>query len=85
LPRALQAAQAAKSLPPAALAQQPDWLTLMPDIEATGDVRVVRDVYGTRFGVLMDERDQGALLDDYFRGPRRIQDITQKLGAAAAG
>ena len=30
---------------------------------------------------LIDERDQGALLDDYFRGPRRIQDITGKLGA----
>ena len=29
---------------------------------------------------LIDEREQGALLDDYFRGPRRIQDITRKLG-----
>ena len=129
----------------------------MPDIEATGDVHVLQDVYGTRFGViagfaypggvdptvcllgfdaseylslvvagvfddaesavaawrdqvgdsapgvepvtpevlawlsdaehfegLIDERDQGALLDDYFRGPRRIQDITGKLGERRA-
>jgi hypothetical protein len=154
---AQQAAEAAKSLPRAALGQQPDWLALMPDIEATGDVHVLRDVYGTRFGViagfaypggvdpsvyllgfdaseylslaaagvfddadsavaawreqvgdstpgmelvtpqvrawlshaehsegLIDEREQGALLDDYFRGPRRIQDITRKLGGRRA-
>jgi hypothetical protein len=154
---AQQAAEAAKSLPRAVLAQQPDWLALMPDIEATGDVHVLRDVYGTRFGViagfaypggvnpsvyllgfdasvylglaaagvfddadsavaawreqvgdsapgvepvtpevlawlsyaehsegLIDEREQGALLDDYFRGPRRIQDITRKLGGRRA-
>src|SRR6266571_4721482 len=47
-----QAAEAAKSLPRAALAQQPDWLALMPDIEATGAVHVLRDMYGTRFGVI---------------------------------
>ncbi len=154
---AQQAAEAAKSLPRAALAQQPDWLALMPDIEATGDVHVLRDVYGTRFGViagfaypggvdpsvyllgfdaseylslaaagvfddadsavaawrdqvgdsapgvepvtpqvlawlshaehsegLIDEREQGAVLDDYFRGPRRIQDMTRKLGGRRA-
>ena len=154
---AQQAAEAAKSLPRAALAQQPDWLALMPDIEATGDMHVLRDVYGTRFGViagfaypggvdpsvyllgfdaseylglaaagvfddaesavaawrdqvgdstpgvepvtpqvlawlsyaehsegLIDEREQGAVLDDYFRGPRRIQDITRKLGGRHA-
>ena len=154
---AQQAAEAAKSLPRAVLAQQPDWLALMPDIEATGDVHVLRDRYGTRFGViagfaypggvdpsvcllgfdaseylslaaagvfddaesavaawreqvgdstpgaepvtpevlawlshaehsegLIDEREQGALLDDYFRGPRRIQDITRKLGGRHA-
>ena len=46
---AQQAAEAAKSLPRAVLAQQPDWLASMPDIEATGDVHVLRDVYGTRF------------------------------------
>ena len=33
---------------------------------------------------LIDEREQGALLDDYFRGPRRIQDITRKLGGRHA-
>jgi hypothetical protein len=154
---AQQAAEAAKALPPAALAQQPDWLALMPDIEATGDVHVLRDVYGTQFGViagfaypggidpsvyllgfdaseylglasagvfddaesaaaawreqacdaapgvepvtpqvlawlsyaehsegLIGEREQGASLDDYFRGPRRIQDITRKLGGRYA-
>jgi hypothetical protein len=154
---AQQAAEAAKSLPRAALAQQPDWLALMPDIEATGDMHVLRDVYGTRFGViagfaypggidpsvymlgfdasvylglaaagvfddaepavtawrdqvddsapgvepvtvevlawlshaehsegLIDERSQGAVLDDYFRGPRRIQDMLRKLGGRRA-
>ena len=40
---AQQAAEAAKSLPRAALAQQPDWLALMPDIEATGDMHVLRE------------------------------------------
>jgi hypothetical protein len=154
---AQQATEAAKPLPRAELAQQPDWLALMPGIEATGDVHVLRDVYGTRFGViagfaypggvdpsvcllgfdaseylglavagvfddaepavaawrdwvgdsapgvepvtpevlawlshaehsetLIDERDQGTLLDDYFRGPRRLQDITRKLGGRYA-
>ncbi len=33
---------------------------------------------------LIDEREQGALLDDYFRGPRRIQNITRKLGGRRA-
>src|SRR5260370_41619607 len=33
---------------------------------------------------LIDEREQEALLDDYFRGPRRIQDITRKLGGRGA-
>jgi len=33
---------------------------------------------------LIHEREQGALLDDYFRGPRRIQDITRKLGGRHA-
>jgi hypothetical protein len=154
---AQQTVEAAKSLPRAALAQQPDWLALMPDIEATGDVHVLRDVYGLRFGViagfaypggvdpsvyllgfdaseylslavaavfddtesavaawrdqvgdsapgaepvtaevlawlshaehsegLIDERDQAVSVDDYFRGPRRIQDITGKLGGRHA-
>ena len=49
---AQQAAEAAKSLPRAVLAQQPDWLALMPGTEATGDMHVLRDVYGTRFGVI---------------------------------
>ncbi len=33
---------------------------------------------------LIDEREQGVLLDDYFRGPRRIRDITRKLGGRHA-
>ena len=32
----------------------------------------------------MDEREQGAALDDYFRGPRRIEGITRKLGGRRA-
>ncbi len=154
-----QAAEVAKSLPPDRLAEQPDWLALMPDIEMTGAAYVLRDVYGTRFAVIagfaypggidpsvylldfdandyldlagagvFDDVEQAAaawraeagavtegdvaegiepvtpgvlnwlsyaehaaelltgpesqpLLDEYFRGPRRIQDITRKLSA----
>ena len=47
-----QAAEVAKSLPPDRLAEQPDWLALMPDIEMTGAAHVLRDVYGTRFAVI---------------------------------
>jgi len=47
-----QASEAAKKLPRDELAAQPAWLELLPDIEATGDVRVMRDGYGTRFAVI---------------------------------
>ncbi len=47
-----QASEAAGSLPRDALAAEPAWLKLLPDIKATGDVRVMRDAYGTRFGVI---------------------------------
>jgi hypothetical protein len=46
-----QASKAARSLPRDARAADPAWLKLLPEIEATGDVRVMRDAYGTRFGV----------------------------------
>ena len=49
-----QASQAASSLPRDVLAAEPAWLKLLPDIKATGDVRVMRDAYGTRFGVIAD-------------------------------
>lgn len=47
-----QASEAAKALPRDGLATQPAWLELLPDIEATGDVRVMQDAYGTRFAVI---------------------------------
>jgi hypothetical protein len=47
-----QASKAAGSLPRDVLAAEPAWLKLLPDIEATGDVRVMQDAYGTRFGVI---------------------------------
>lgn len=47
-----QASEAAGSLPREFLAAEPAWLKLLPDIKATGDVRVMRDAYGTRFGVI---------------------------------
>jgi hypothetical protein len=47
-----QAAKAAKSLPRDLRSAEPAWLNLLPDIKATGDVRVMRDAYGTRFGVI---------------------------------
>jgi hypothetical protein len=46
-----QASKAAGSLPPGVRATDPEWLKLLPGIKATGDVRVMRDAYGTRFGV----------------------------------
>jgi hypothetical protein len=46
-----QASQAAGSLPRDVQAAGPAWLKLLPEIKATGDVRVMRDAYGTRFGV----------------------------------
>ena len=158
-----QAAEVARSLPPEGLAEQPDWLAVMPDIEATAGVHELREVYGTRFGVIagfaypggtdpsvylldfdasqyldlagagvFDDVEQAAaawreqpgdggegddsaggmepvsrevlswlsyaehtaeliedpqsrsLLDEYFRGPRRLQDITRKLGGHGA-
>ncbi len=47
-----QASEAAKKLRRDRLATQPTWLELLPDIEATGDVRVMQDAYGTRFAVI---------------------------------
>ncbi len=47
-----QATDVAGSLPRDVLAAEPAWLKLLPDIKATGDVRVMRDAYGTRFGVI---------------------------------
>jgi hypothetical protein len=79
---AQQAAEAAKSLPRAALAQQPDWLALMPDIEVTGDVHVLRDVYGTRFGVIAGFAYPGGVDPSvYLLG----FDASEYLGLAAAG
>jgi hypothetical protein len=46
-----QASKAAGSLPRDVRAADPAWLTLLPEIKANGDVRVMRDAYGTRFGV----------------------------------
>jgi hypothetical protein len=43
--------QASKALPPDAQVDDPEWLKLLPGIKATGDVRVMRDAYGTGFGV----------------------------------
>ena len=79
---AQQAAEAAKSLPRAVLAQQPDWLALMPDIEATGDVHVLRDVYGTRFGVIAGFAYPGGVDPSvYLLG----FDASEYLSLAAAG
>ena len=46
-------------------------MKLLPDIEATGDVRVMRDAYGTRFGVIASFCYPGAVSPhrtQYFRG-----------------
>jgi len=46
-----RASKAAAALPPDVLDADPPWLMSLPEIKATGDVRVMRDAYGTRFGV----------------------------------
>jgi hypothetical protein len=46
-----EVSKAARSLPRASLSAEPAWLKLLPDIKATGDVRIMQDAYGTRFGV----------------------------------
>lgn len=79
---AQQVAESAKALPRAALAQQPDWLALMPDIEATGDVHVLRDVYGTQFGVIAGFAYPGGIDPSvYLLG----FDASEYLSLAAAG
>lgn len=47
-----QASEAAGSWPRNIRDDEPPWLKLLPYIKATGDVRVMRDAYGTRFGVI---------------------------------
>lgn len=47
-----QVSLAARSLPRDLRSAEPAWLNLLADIKATGDVRVMRDAYGTRFGVI---------------------------------
>jgi len=46
--------KAADSLPRGIRAAEPAWLKLLPDIKLTGDMRVMQDRYGTRFGVIAD-------------------------------
>jgi hypothetical protein len=43
---------AARSLPRDLRSAEPAWLNLLADIKAAGDVRVMRDACGTRFGVI---------------------------------
>jgi hypothetical protein len=71
-----------RRVPRAALAQQPDWLALMPNIEATGNVHVLRDVYGTRFGVIAGFAYPGGVDPSvYLLG----FDASEYLSLAAAG
>jgi hypothetical protein len=45
-------ARARKGLPAGAEAGQPEWLRLLPQIAATGEVWELHDAYGTRFAVI---------------------------------
>jgi hypothetical protein len=73
-PRLAAAAQTAlgrarKQLAKNAYQSQPEWLRLLPRISATGEVRQMRDVYGTRFAVIAgfsypDATDQSVFLFD---------------------
>jgi hypothetical protein len=51
-----QAAKAAVSFPPRWQASQPAWLRSVTEIRATGEVVAMRDMYGTRFGVIAEYR-----------------------------
>jgi hypothetical protein len=64
---ALEALAAArKALPSGAVADQPDWLTALPKIAATGDVQEMHDVYGTRFAVIAGYRYPGVAQEHMF-------------------
>jgi hypothetical protein len=56
-----EAAKAVGSLPSDWQASQPGWLVSVTEIEATGDVRAMRDAYGTRFGVIAEFRYPGGI------------------------
>ncbi|MGH3393121.1 MAG: hypothetical protein ACRDPO_00375, partial [Streptosporangiaceae bacterium] len=53
-------ARVRKALPTGAIAGQPQWLTALPKINATGEVWEMHDAYGTRFGVIAGFRYPGA-------------------------
>jgi hypothetical protein len=106
-----QARKAAVSLPAGWQASQPSWLESVTRIAATGDVRSMRDAYGTRFGVIaefgypgdsdpfwylfdidvsgsivfeseeheIDGAESRTIMDNWFRGPRRIADLLRTL------
>ena len=59
-------ARVRKALPARAAAGQPEWLTLLPKIAATGDVWEMHDAYGTRFGVIAGFRYPGAVDEHVF-------------------
>jgi hypothetical protein len=76
------ASRAARSLPPEALAAQPSWLKVMPDIRATGDVRVMRDAYGTRFAIIAEFRYDGENSSSWYL---LDIDVCGLIGLASAG
>lgn len=53
-------AAARKALPSGTVVGQPDWLTALPKIAATGEVQEMHDLYGTRFAVIAGYRYPGA-------------------------
>jgi hypothetical protein len=59
-------ALAREALPSGAAAGQPDWLTALPKIAATGDVQEMHDVYGTRFAVIAGYRYPGVAQEHMF-------------------
>lgn len=59
-------ARVRKALPTGAIAGQPQWLTVLPKINATGEVWEMHDAYGTRYGVIAGFRYPGASDDHMF-------------------
>ena len=77
-----QASKAARSLPSDVQVADPGWLKLLPGIKATGDVRVMRDAYETRFGVIAAMSYPGGVDPSVY-----LMDIdaSELIGLAGAG
>ncbi len=80
-----QASKGARSLPRDARNADPAWLKLLPEIKATGDVRVMRDAYGTRFGVTAAVSYPGGVDPSVYLFDIDASEFTRLTGAGVFG